>query len=264
MADVYGMPVEELLVEQPDGGLAVPFTLTADRRVFGHAARWGQCHVGYGDMCITAPASQTDYSFFHHGAVQCADGTSVATGPLTMGCDHAAAHLMTTPARDHYANSGLAFADVRATNGALGVWVSGVVRPGVTDDQLAALQGSSLSGDWRRERVKGSDVHEFIAALAVNVPGYPIAREAADALVELPSVAASAGMVDGIQQSLVAAGIVTRCPNCGGQQSLDVPEVMRILTALDLRTRHLNDATVDSIMASIRPDPAQLLARIRS
>jgi hypothetical protein len=255
--EVYGMPAQELLVEQPDGGLAVPFTIADDGRVFGHAARWGQCHVGYAE-CVTAPESLAAYAHFHHGEVVCDDGTRVATGTLTMGCDHAAAELRAPDARDHYAHSGLAFADVRATNGALGVWVSGTLRPDVTAEQVRLLRASSLSGDWRRI---GSHL-EFIGALAVNVPGFPIAREAVTAagLEQLPQaqLAASAYVADQVQTSLVAAGVVHRCPECQQRalRAATTPdpgdEVRDLLRTLELRTRHLAPAAAEHALRRIR------------
>lgn len=260
--EVYGMPAQELLVEQPDGGLAVPFTITDDGRVFGHAARFGQCHVGYPGTCVTAPESMAAYAHFHHGEVVCDDGSRVATGTLTMGTDHAAAELRAPDARDHYANSGLAFADVRATNGALGVWVSGVLRPDVTAEQLRLLRASSLSGDWRRI---GNGL-EFIGALAVNVPGFPIAREAVTAagLEQLPAaqLTASAYLDDQVQTSLVAAGVVQRCPECqkramavranpAGENHLADPELMELVRAIELRTRHLAPAAAEHALRRI-------------
>lgn len=268
MLDVYGMPAQELLVEQPDGGLAVPLTITDDGLVFGHAARWGQCHVGYPGTCITAPESLAAYAHFHHGQVVCDDGAAVATGTLTMGCDHAAAELRAPEARDHYAHSGLAWADVRATNGALGVWVCGALRPDVTDAQLRVLRASSLSGDWRRI---GTGL-EFIGALAVNVPGFPIAREqlAAAGLARLPdaALAASAWVEDGRQVSLVASGVVHRCPECqrramATRRAELTPEAQALLAAgqdrmldllqrIELRTRHLAPAAAEHALARIR------------
>lgn len=244
MVDVYGMPAQELLVEQPDGGLAVPMVLTEDGRVFGHAARWGQCHVGYLDDCVTAPMSNAAYAHFHHGSVTCADGSNIATGPLSANCDHAAGHLLAPEARDHYAHSGMAWADVRASNGALGVWISGALRPGLTEDQLRVLRASSLSGDWRRI---GVDL-EFIGALAVNVPGFPIAREAVYASgMRMPraSLAASAHVNDGQVMSLVASGVVQRCAECAQRRQVTAsadPRLDRVLDLLgkvELRTRHL-------------------------
>jgi hypothetical protein len=61
---------------------------------------------------------------------------------------------------------------------------------------LDALRAASLSGDWRR--IDGS--LELVAALAVNVPGFPIPRTQA-------SMAASA------QTALVASGIVQPEPD---------------------------------------------------
>ncbi len=273
---VYGMPVQELLVEQPDGGLAVPYTVVERDGVlwsFGHAARWGQCHVGYPGECVTAPESVADYAHFHHGSVFTADGSSVATGPLTMGTDHAGAELFAPEARDWYANTGLAFADVRASNGALGVWTCGAIRPHVTERQLHVVRASSLSGDWRRI---GVDL-EFIGALAVNVPGFPISRElvAAAGLQQLPmaALAASAFYADGVQNSLTAAGVVQRCPECQrramaarsemdqARQSVplgDMDEALRILRQLDYRTRPMMAAAAEHAMATIRRGDAEL------
>ena len=71
------------------------------------------------------------------------------TGALVVGCDHADLALFAPEARDHYAHAGLAWADVRIVDGQHGPWISGQVRPGLTDDQLATLNASSVSGDWR-------------------------------------------------------------------------------------------------------------------
>lgn len=241
--DIYGMPVEELFVEQPDGRLAVPFTITADRRIFGHAARWGQCHIGYADACVTAPTSPSGYARFHHGQTRCGDGTVVATGPLTMGCDHAAAHLRAPEAIDHYAHQGLAFADVRATDGALGVWVSGVLRPDVTDDQIALIESSSLSGDWRGF---GDDL-DMIGCSLVNVPGFGIAREP----VTASALTASSWFEDGHQQSLIAAGVVHRCSDCQRREQ-DAGEVLSLLRTIELRTRQFRSGAAQHALGRIR------------
>lgn len=265
--DLYGMPVQELLVEQPDGGLGVPVTFTERDwgwQVFGHAARWGQCHIGYLDECVTAPPSMAAYAHFHVGDVACADGSHISTGALTANCDHAAAHLLAPDARDHYAHSGMGFADVRATNGELGVWISGALRPSITDDQLRVLRASSLSGDWRRI---GADL-EFIAALAVNVPGFPIAREfvtASGLHMARASLAASAHVDNGQVMSLVASGVVQRCADCqrramrsttdaerlvaAGERS---DEALRLLHTLELRTRHLVPTAAEHALAVVK------------
>lgn len=261
--DLYGMPVQELLVEQPDGGLGVPVTFTEREwgwQVFGHAARWGQCHIGYLSECVTAPPSNAAYAHYHVGAVECADGSQVSTGTLTANCDHAAAHLLAPDARDHYAHSGMAFADVRAVNGALGVWISGALRPSITDDQLRVLRASSLSGDWRRI---GADL-EFIGALAVNVPGFPIAREHVTASgLSMPraSLAASAHVDNGQVMSLVASGVVQRCAECQersmrGEPVTDfgarIETALSMLRTLELRTRHLVPTAAEHALAVVK------------
>lgn len=270
--DLYGMPVQELLVEQPDGGLGVPVTFTERDwgwQVFGHAARWGQCHIGYLDECVTAPPSMAAYAHFHVGDVLTADGSHISTGALTANCDHAAAHLLAPEARDHYAHSGMAFADVRAVNGELGVWISGALRPSITDDQLRVLRASSLSGDWRRI---GADL-EFIAALAVNVPGFPIAREfvtASGLHMARASLAASAHVDNGQVMSLVASGVVQRCADCqrramsAGREPVDtrMDEALSLLRALDLRTRHLRPDAVQYAVRAIKPSTTEMVADI--
>ncbi len=250
---VYGMPVQELLVEQPDGGLGVPFTIVERdgvRWCFGHAALWTTCHVGYLSECVTAPPSMAAYAHFHHGHVVTAEGSDLATGVLTANCDHAAAELLAPEARDHYAHSGMGFADVRASNGSLGVWLSGVLRSEITEHQLRVLRASSLSGDWRRV---GADAYgrggnlEFVAALAVNVPGFPIAREyiRASGMTVPSALTASAHVDNGQVMSLVASGVVQRCADCAARGRLvasadpRLDRVLDLLGKVELRTRHL-------------------------
>ncbi len=261
---VYGMPVQELLIEQPDGSFGVPVTITEDGRVFGHAALWSTCHVGYLGECVTAPESQSGYAHFHVGSVSCADGSTVATGVLSANCDHAAAHLLAPEAMDHMAHTGLGFADVRAVNGQLGVWLSGALRPGITDEQVRVLRASSLSGDWRRI---GTSL-EFIGAIAVNVPGFPIAREYVTASgLSMPraSLAASAHVDNGQVMSLVASGVVQRCSDCAQRQrqadaagmsvtdfGARVETALSMLRTLELRTRHLVPTAAEHALSVVR------------
>lgn len=240
-------PVEgdERLIQQPSGHLASPLTITDDGQVYGHLAPWRQCHRGYANVCVDAPASAAAYAHFHVGEVVCDDGTRVATGALAANCDHAAARLLAAEARDHYAHSGVAWADVRVSDGAFGPWVAGALRPGLSDEQLRVLRACSLSGDWRRI---GGQL-ELVAALAVNSPGFPIAREALAAsgmAVAQPRV--TAHVAGGVQQSLVASGIVTRCAECAERARLDeaggdlragLDSALRALAVLERRTRHL-------------------------
>ena len=166
-----------------------PVVVTEDGRIFGHLATWGTCHIGISDVCITPPSSPTDYSFFRTGSVLTTTG-EVPVGQITMGTGHANLRLNASRTIAHYDNTGTVVADVAAGEDEHGIWISGAVRASATPEQIAALRGSALSGDWRT--IRGH--LELVAALAVNVPGFPIPRI---------GLAASGGK----QSALVAAGI---------------------------------------------------------
>lgn len=193
-----------------------PLTITSDGRVLGHLAAWETCHVGFEGQCITPPRSKTGYAHFTTGEVETADGTLVAVGQITMDTGHAGKDDAPGPAVSHYDNTGTGVADVAAGEDEFGIWVAGAMRPGVSDNQLYALKATgALSGDWRRI---GGNL-ELVAALAVNVPGFPIPKTA------------MAASITGQQLSLVAAAVVSVDPN-----ALDAERVaVAVLTKLDER-----------------------------
>jgi hypothetical protein len=171
---------------------ATPLIVTSDGRVFGHLAAWGTCHIGFQGTCVTPPHTAAGYAYFHTGYVVTEDGQELAVGKLTLGAGHADPRAGVKGAVEHYDNSAKAVAVVRASEDEHGIVVAGRLLPTATDEQVAELRRSPLSGDWRRV---GANL-EMVAALGVNVPGFPIPR----------TIAASA---HGVQTSLVAAGIVT-------------------------------------------------------
>jgi hypothetical protein len=150
-----------------------PLTVTDDGRIFGHLAPWGECHIGHETACVTAPRSDSGYRWFHTGAVV-VDGETIPVGQITMGIGHAPLNLSAKATADHYDNTDAVVADVVCGEDQFGIWVAGAVRPGVSAERVEALRASSLSGDWRS--IGGT--LELVAALAVNVPGFPIARVA--------------------------------------------------------------------------------------
>lgn len=156
----------------PNFTRATPLTVTDEGRVFGHLATWGTCHTGIGNRCVTVPRSVTNYALFKVGEVVCADGSRLAVGKITLGTGHADAQLGYIPAVDHYDNTGTCVAVVDIQEDRFGPWVSGGLVAGVTEEQVAALRRSPLSGDWRRV---GGNL-ELVAALAVNSPGFPVLR----------------------------------------------------------------------------------------
>lgn len=167
-----------------------PMTITDDGRIFGHLADWTTCHIGF-KGCRTAPHSNTNYSWFHTGLVKLGDGTFVPVGQITVGTGHAGNKLRAAAAIDHYDHTGTAVADICVGEDAHGIWYAGRMREDVTDKQLAELRAAAVSGDWR-PHPRGL---ELVAALGVNVPGFPIPRQAAH-------------LVNNEVRSLVAAGVV--------------------------------------------------------
>ncbi len=163
----------------PELAHPTPFTITDDGRVYGHAAQWGVCHIGVQGTCVTAPHSPSGYSHFTVGAVRascdCDDPSGQAeipTGPITLGTDHADGRLTPAEATMHYANTGMAVADVSAGEDEHGIWVAGALRPGLADEKIRELRSAALSGDWRRI---GGNL-ELVGVLAVNVPGFGVGR----------------------------------------------------------------------------------------
>ena len=185
-----------------------PLTVTADGRVFGHAATFDQCHVaspaGEG-VCVLAPRSQTSYAKFHLGSLVTDDGESISVGKITMGTGHAGPRLRAASATAHYDDTGTAVADVRAGEDRFGIWLAGALRPDVSEEQVRALRASPISGDWRK--VDGN--LELVAALAVNVPGFPV--------IPRPQ-----GMVaSGELTSLVATGMILEEPHVDEHRVVD-------------------------------------------
>ena len=203
-----------------------PLTITDDGRVFGHVATWGTCHIGL-PGCTTAPHSATGYSFFHSGEVRTTAGP-VAVGQITLGGGHADVNAGLRAASAHYDRTSAAVADVVAGEDEHGIWFSGALREGVTSEQIRALRASGLSGDWRRVvNASGTYSMEMVAALAVNVGGFPIPRT---------SVRASAGTL----AALTYADPVLVAAAAAPDRSVEVTalrERMRKMTAGALRSR---------------------------
>lgn len=164
-----------------------PLHITPEGHVYGHLATWGTCHIAFDGACVTPPTSMDNYGFFHTGIVDF-DGEAIPVGHITLGTGHASLSAGRQAATEHYDNTGSCVADVVAGEDDYGIWVSGAVRPGADVD---ALRSAALSGDWRN--INGN--LELVAALAVNVPGFPIPRLAAR-------------VASGEQEALVASGVV--------------------------------------------------------
>jgi 2'-5' RNA ligase len=175
-----------------DPNLSVPtgITVTADGRVYGHAALWGTCHIGQAGVCVTPPMEDA-HPYFMTGNVWCEDQSSVQVGQITVGTGHAPLSYGYRAASEHYDNTGAAVADVAVGNDEHGIWVAGSIRPGSDESRIRELRAAGqVSGDWRR--IGGS--LRLVGLLAVNVPGFPVP-------------ALKTHLTSGQQLALVAAGI---------------------------------------------------------
>src|SRR5687767_6465489 len=148
-----------------------PLTVTPEGRVFGLIAPWGQCHIGL-PGCVTAPSSQTEYTYFHTGWQDVAEGGGMAVGTLTAGPRHADPKLAYQAAMQHYDDVNAAVARVVAGENEHGIWVSGWIIPDAKPEAVRVFLSSPVSGDWRR--IGGS--LELVAVCSVNTPGFPVPR----------------------------------------------------------------------------------------
>jgi hypothetical protein len=203
-----------------------PLTITDDGRVYGHLATWGTCHIGITGRCVTPPHSGSGYSLFRTGLVRTAEGTDVPVGTIVAGTTHADLTAGLADTMSHYAHTGSAVATVTAGEDEYGIWVAGSLLPGLTDEQEALLRRSPLSGDWR---TVGGQL-ELVAALAVNVPGFPIPRSrtgdegrplsmvAAGALPRRLRVRRTPGLTPQLSPGLAAEQVARRVVELMGEQ----------------------------------------------
>lgn len=148
-----------------------PLTVTPEGRVYGHLAAWGVCHRDVGNReCVLAPKSKANYEPYHLGQVYTAEGDTVRVGKIVQDTRHASINLGYSAAALHYDNTGDEVAVVRAGEDAFGIWLAGSVVPEASRKAVAKLRRSPISGDWRA--VNGN--LELTAALAVNVPAFPV------------------------------------------------------------------------------------------
>jgi hypothetical protein len=216
---------------------ATALTISPEGRVFGHLAVWGTCHISHTHGgCVTPPKSRAGYAYFHTGAVLTREGTEVPVGHITMDTRHAGVQLTAAAASAHYEHTGAVVADVHVGEDSYGIWVAGAIRPSASEAQIRALRASPLSGDWRR--LSGN--LELVAALAVNVPGFPVPRPR--------------GLVaGGVAQALVASGMVpprrVRRPGTPGALA---QEDLRYLLRLARRERQLDQDNAAALARRVR------------
>lgn len=168
--------VDAFALPQLDG----PTPITWDwenGRVFGHIATWQTCHVGYADVCVTAPKDESGgYSAFNRFPVETEDGGTVWAGRITVGGRHASLDQNASGAMAHYDSMATA-AHVRAYSDEHGIVVAGPIELPADSPHRAAIDRRKVSGDWRET----PDGLSLIEVLALSPgprqhaePGFPI------------------------------------------------------------------------------------------
>lgn len=235
--------------EDPVVPCPTPTVVTNEGRVLGHLALWGVEHTAFPNTKIFAPRSRSGYAYATTGpARRTAEGTDVKVGHITLGTGHADLGFGYHETARHYDDTGTCVADVVWGEDQFGIWFSGALRPGVTPEQILVLRASALSGDWRE--IGGG--LELVAALCVNVPGFPIVASGLVAAAEIlagPRVAYRHADEEKVPTALVAAGIVTHDP----ARSLALR-----LVALESQVASLRQAVEPALAASVEALRARL------
>jgi hypothetical protein len=146
-------------------------------RVFGHIATWSTCHVGYADVCVTAPRDESGaYAWFNRFPVETEDAGTVWAGRITVGGRHAGLSLNASAAMSAYDTKTTA-AHVRAYSDEHGIVVAGPIVLAADSPDRAVLDRRKVSGDWR-ETPEGLSLVEVLALSPGPrqhaEPGFPI------------------------------------------------------------------------------------------
>lgn len=181
--------------DDPGFKMLSPMTVTKEGRIMGHIAGWGTNHIGL-PPGTKPPRSRSNYGFFKTGVVETEEGEDVSVGQLTLSGGHAPLKASAADAIRHYDDTQSAVADVTMGEDAHGIYMTGALRPGVTDDQIRALRASAPSGDWRPM----AGALELVAVCQVNVPGFPVARAMVAGGQVTALVAAGAAHMYALQQ----------------------------------------------------------------
>lgn len=128
------------------------------RACYGHLALWDMPHDGYDGAPVFVPRPHDQYASFNTPSVQ-TDKGMVEAGPICLY----GGHISLAKAMDSVEN---AWCDVKVTAGKHGPWMCGVVRPGITDEQVYQARASRVSGHWKRGKLK--------AIMSVNTPGFDV------------------------------------------------------------------------------------------
>lgn len=166
------VPPAEWFNEPLDVEIKGAITVTDEGRIYGMIAPANTSHRGYQDRAVYVPMGNVDYSKFLKGETIVAGGGRVVTGVITADCGHS----RTAAQMEQFDNTCSMVASVNVGEWpGRGVWMAGALLPGVTPSQISKLMAGAISGEWRAHPTRAG-WYEFMAALNVPVPGFPMDR----------------------------------------------------------------------------------------
>lgn len=148
---------------RPEAKDPTKIVITADNKVYGHLCQWDSVHASMAGS-VRPPRPRDEYQSFNKPGVLTERGI-VPTGPIFAYGGHRPANGR-DDLTDAYGAIENAWCDVRITEGVHGPWISGVVRPGVSDETVYAARASRISGHWLKGDLK--------AIVSVNAEAYEV------------------------------------------------------------------------------------------
>lgn len=267
------------LFTKPELTKITPITVTEDGHVFGHVATHDTCHVGMRDVCTTAPTDDDGYRMFHRYQIP---GVERPVGRITVGhgehqcecqqCagrndDHACLKLSAGGAIAHHDQlSTVAWVCAGEDKDLNAIWVSGVISPEATVDDIGVLTRRKVSGDWRP--VGGQTTLVEVLALSREEPGFPLPR------VRLSSTGIHALTAAGVVRPMVAtdsgggfqldyerlAILVAEKINVGTQPIGDEPEpVSPVVEVVEPTNSESFNATLAEVLSTVDSAIAELI-----
>jgi hypothetical protein len=147
----------------PESPKLQKIVVTPDGAVFGHLAMDGDEHGSRPG--VTVPRPSDNYASFNQPGPWTEKG-QVETGPIFFLGGHPDHPLGARTPDQAYGGVENAWADVRVTQGRLGPWISGRVRPGMSENAIHVARCSRISGHWKGDKL--------VAIVSVNVPAFNV------------------------------------------------------------------------------------------
>lgn len=192
-------------------------------RFAAYVAPWDQCLLDGTAECWTVPPSPTGYAQAHQGDTITAEGDLIKTANIGGGVNHARVADGFRQAVHHYQNVAAQVLRVRYVENEHGLVALGALWPDVTDQQIAIVRASALSGDWRFLPHVGG--YDLCGVQLVNTPGFPLIRKVSRLAGLADSHAVFIGGMGGV--AAISDPLDTLradddcCPNCAATAALN-------------------------------------------